>query len=601
MIQMWNKGMPSVENNKQSVIDWKELKEENSTSFSQLLQNFHSENLPAEEKKTAEQSDDSSQAEKYHELLKAVISRLQSIENPDAFLEEEVLLQGNGELLAALSEDVQAAVREIMEKENSVETSLIQFQEDPALETLIAVILQAEADEARGKDWPDVLRNELTALVVHGYPDVSPVVQNNTALPFEELKNILFSAEDVIIQADPAINQADVLFNIHRLLQGNEKMSKNTEEVLNQLQGLLQNKEHQDTARLLPIAEYLLQLIDAEQQQKMKLLQETELLLLQDSIHEPHQEKILSAIKEEIMEETEDELLLEKVQTLLQQDDISLQAQAEILYAASQYLDQRALLTNEKLAALSQFTELVHTKAGSGTSGQHMNSTFRMMPVMQQNHAKQFSGFSDTALPGNENITVKKVNTLQAPNLPMSGKAIFSQDVPLVQQNIPLAQQQLFTQMFTPQASQQTARPNQEALLKQFETILARSSIQQLQNGMQQITMKLHPVSLGRLDITIQQVNGVMTARIMASTSIAKDMLDSQLHHLKQSFQGQNLQVERIEITQQQNQIWKDAQEEHRSRQQEKNRQSAEEQLDEDEEEKLEFDDFLQATINTEI
>ena len=41
-----------------------------------------------------------------------------------------------------------------------------------------------------------------------------------------------------------------------------------------------------------------------------------------------------------------------------------------------------------------------------------------------------------------------------------------------------------------------------------------------------------------------------MTARILASNALGKEMLDSQLHRLRSAFLQQNLQVERIDITQ---------------------------------------------------
>jgi flagellar hook-length control protein FliK len=42
-----------------------------------------------------------------------------------------------------------------------------------------------------------------------------------------------------------------------------------------------------------------------------------------------------------------------------------------------------------------------------------------------------------------------------------------------------------------------------------------------------------------------------MIARIVTSTASAKEILDSQLNGLKQAFSSQNLQVEKIEISQQ--------------------------------------------------
>ncbi|SDN28128.1 flagellar hook-length control protein FliK [Alkalicoccus daliensis] len=170
------------------------------------------------------------------------------------------------------------------------------------------------------------------------------------------------------------------------------------------------------------------------------------------------------------------------------------------------------------------------------------------------------------------------------------------------QHSVPLVQQQLFTQMFSqqPVMAQENNKASQEALIRQFENLLSKSNFQQLQNGIQQLTVKLHPASLGRLDITIQQINGVMTARLLTSTNTARELMESQVHQLKQAFQGSNLQVERIEITQQQTQLWKDSQEEQKQKQQTEEELLKDEEPD-SEEETLNFADFLAETIDTEV
>lgn len=92
---------------------------------------------------------------------------------------------------------------------------------------------------------------------------------------------------------------------------------------------------------------------------------------------------------------------------------------------------------------------------------------------------------------------------------------------------------------------------SQEQFIRQFENLLQRSAFTEM-NGIKQMTIKLHPQHLGRLDIQIQQLNGVITARVLTSNAMTRELLDSQLHHLKQAFQTQQLQVEKVEIAQQQ-------------------------------------------------
>lgn len=88
-----------------------------------------------------------------------------------------------------------------------------------------------------------------------------------------------------------------------------------------------------------------------------------------------------------------------------------------------------------------------------------------------------------------------------------------------------------------------------EALVREMQTIFKRSSFGQTA-GTNRLLIKLYPEHLGQVRIELLQTNGVMTARILASTALGKEMLDSQLHQLRQAFVHQNIQVERIDISQ---------------------------------------------------
>jgi flagellar hook-length control protein FliK len=88
-----------------------------------------------------------------------------------------------------------------------------------------------------------------------------------------------------------------------------------------------------------------------------------------------------------------------------------------------------------------------------------------------------------------------------------------------------------------------------EALIKEMQNIFRRSNFGQA-GGTNRLLVKLYPEHLGQVRIELLQINGVMTARILASTALGKEMLDSQLHQLRSAFLQQNLQVERIDISQ---------------------------------------------------
>lgn len=89
-----------------------------------------------------------------------------------------------------------------------------------------------------------------------------------------------------------------------------------------------------------------------------------------------------------------------------------------------------------------------------------------------------------------------------------------------------------------------------EALLKSFESILSKAQFTN-QNGIQKLLIKLNPENLGSLRIELVQREGIMMARIIASSNGAKELLDGQLHGLKQAFVNQNIPVEKVELSQQ--------------------------------------------------
>ena len=69
-------------------------------------------------------------------------------------------------------------------------------------------------------------------------------------------------------------------------------------------------------------------------------------------------------------------------------------------------------------------------------------------------------------------------------------------------------------------------------------------------NGVNKLLIKLNPEHLGSLRIELIQKDGMMTAKILATSAQAKDMLEKQIHGLKQAFNGQNIQIEKIEVSQ---------------------------------------------------
>ncbi|MEX2462207.1 MAG: flagellar hook-length control protein FliK [Paenibacillaceae bacterium] len=69
-------------------------------------------------------------------------------------------------------------------------------------------------------------------------------------------------------------------------------------------------------------------------------------------------------------------------------------------------------------------------------------------------------------------------------------------------------------------------------------------------NGFSEARLTLSPENLGQVNVKLTMHNGQLVAHFAAQTLLGKEMLEGQLLQLKQSLQGQGLQVERLEVTQ---------------------------------------------------
>ncbi|MGE7621830.1 flagellar hook-length control protein FliK [Viridibacillus sp. NPDC096237] len=88
-----------------------------------------------------------------------------------------------------------------------------------------------------------------------------------------------------------------------------------------------------------------------------------------------------------------------------------------------------------------------------------------------------------------------------------------------------------------------------ETFVKEFQAIMNRSQTSNAP-GLTKLLIKLYPENLGTIRVELVQKDGVMTARLLASTALGKEMLDSQLNSLKQGLVNQNIQLDRIDVTQ---------------------------------------------------
>ena len=131
-----------------------------------------------------------------------------------------------------------------------------------------------------------------------------------------------------------------------------------------------------------------------------------------------------------------------------------------------------------------------------------------------------------------------------------------------------------------------------EALMREFQAILNRANFGQT-GGTNRLMVKLYPEHLGQVRIELLEINGVMTARILASTAMAREMLDSQMHQLRQAFNQQNLQVERIDLSQTIQEPSKNDREQAFSKQNEQQKEQLTEQDQNQDEQERTFEEFM--------
>ncbi|HHY74627.1 MAG TPA: flagellar hook-length control protein FliK [Bacillus bacterium] len=88
----------------------------------------------------------------------------------------------------------------------------------------------------------------------------------------------------------------------------------------------------------------------------------------------------------------------------------------------------------------------------------------------------------------------------------------------------------------------------EDQILKQLNNIMKQSKFSTLPNGTNQLMIRLNPAHLGTLMIKLIETNGEMSARIIASSLAAKQVIEGNMNSLKHVFTTQNINVEKFEI-----------------------------------------------------
>lgn len=92
--------------------------------------------------------------------------------------------------------------------------------------------------------------------------------------------------------------------------------------------------------------------------------------------------------------------------------------------------------------------------------------------------------------------------------------------------------------------------PVNQQLIQKITDYLGKGGIQTLKNGSQQMTITLHPASLGQVTITLTQDSTGILAKISTAQAGTKELIQSQLQQLNQGLQAQQIPVHKIEVSQ---------------------------------------------------
>ncbi len=91
----------------------------------------------------------------------------------------------------------------------------------------------------------------------------------------------------------------------------------------------------------------------------------------------------------------------------------------------------------------------------------------------------------------------------------------------------------------------------QQQFVKEFQNIILSGKFAASSNGMTKLNIRLTPEHLGTLNIELISKNGELSARILTSSVGAKEMMESQIHVLKNALHGNSIQLDRIVVLEQ--------------------------------------------------
>lgn len=84
-----------------------------------------------------------------------------------------------------------------------------------------------------------------------------------------------------------------------------------------------------------------------------------------------------------------------------------------------------------------------------------------------------------------------------------------------------------------------------QSFMDQFQQAIISSKFLTQPNGINQLQITLHPNNLGEMMLRLTEINGEMTVKIVVTSATAKEMLESNIHQLKNMFSPHQVQIEK--------------------------------------------------------
>lgn len=94
----------------------------------------------------------------------------------------------------------------------------------------------------------------------------------------------------------------------------------------------------------------------------------------------------------------------------------------------------------------------------------------------------------------------------------------------------------------------ETSEPASKQFIDQFQSAMKTSRFLSMNNGVNQLSIALRPDNLGEMMVRLTEVNGEMTLKIIVSSQSTRQMLESNLHQLKNMFSPHQVVIEEQEI-----------------------------------------------------